>query len=43
VDYLAARELIMPHMKFTAKNRPELVVWETIARGLNLWFEMMDE
>ena len=37
------RELIMPHMKFTAKNRPKLVVWETIARSLNLWFGMMDE
>jgi hypothetical protein len=38
-----ARELIMPHMQCIAKNCPELVFWEPIARSLNLWFEMMDE
>jgi hypothetical protein len=38
-----ARELIMPHMQCIAKNCPELVFWEPIARSLNLWFEMVDE
>ncbi len=38
-----ARELISPHMQCIAKNCPELVFWEPIARSLNLWFEMMDE
>jgi hypothetical protein len=37
-----ARELIIPRMQWIAENCPELV-WEPIARSLNLWFEMMDE
>ena len=33
-----ARELIMPHMQCIAKNCPELVFWEPIARSLNIYF-----
>jgi hypothetical protein len=34
-----ARELIMPHMQCIAKNCPELVFWEPIARSLNIYFD----
>jgi hypothetical protein len=33
-----ARDLIMPHMQCIAKNCPELVFWEPIARSLNIFF-----
>ncbi|HET8924117.1 MAG TPA: hypothetical protein VFN26_14105 [Candidatus Acidoferrum sp.] len=38
-----ARELIMPHMQCIAKNCPELVFWEPISRGLNMFFGEEDE
>jgi hypothetical protein len=34
-----AQALIAPHMQCLAKNCPELVFWEPIARSLNLFFE----
>ena len=33
-----AQALISLHMQCIAKNCPELVFWEPIARGLNLFF-----
>ena len=33
-----ARELILPNMQCLAKECPELVFWEPIARSLNLFF-----
>jgi len=33
-----AQALISPHMQCIAKNCPELVFWEPIARSLNLFF-----
>lgn len=33
-----ARFLISPHMQCLAKNCPELVFWEPIARSLNMFF-----
>jgi hypothetical protein len=33
-----AQALISPHMQCIAKNCPELVFWEPIARSLNMFF-----
>lgn len=33
-----ARFLILPHMQCLAKECPELIFWEPIARSLNIYF-----
>jgi uncharacterized protein YjeT (DUF2065 family) len=33
-----AQDLILPHMQCIAKECPELIFWEPIARSLNLFF-----
>jgi hypothetical protein len=37
-----ARDLILPHMQCIAKNCPELIFWEPIARSLNIFFNEED-
>jgi len=37
-----AQALISPHMQCIAKNCPELMFWEPIARSLNLFFNEED-
>ena len=38
-----AQALISPHMQCIAKNCPELVFWEPIARSLNMFFNDEEE
>ena len=38
-----AQTLISPHMQCIAKNCPELVFWEPIARSLNMFFNDGEE
>jgi hypothetical protein len=37
-----AQDLILPHMQCIAKECPELVFWEPIARSLNMFFHEED-
>ena len=38
-----AQALISPHMQCLAKNCPELIFWEPVARSLNMFFGEEEE
>jgi hypothetical protein len=43
ITQVQAQALILPHMQCLAKECPELIFWEPIARSLNIFFNEEDQ